>query len=381
MKEAIYKLFTLAFTVLIFWGILHSMSLLAHISDYSYTKKAAEKNSGLAELLYDIPAVSAKAPPEAMRTEPAPLTAEDLSYFYLDGIKFEFPCTLADIREHFETRRFSASYDENKIEYSGTEIILKNGMGFYRVNFTADTRESSPEECVVKSITTKSAFDSYGKYIPQYVAAGIDVVNTTEEEFYHLTAFDENEYLTTYLVVFPYGDDGYTVFNIYEQRLSYYKKDDPKEMQELERMHPALIKTELRLPEDYDTQSVPESKAELTEFTQKHYGFDRDDNATEYIGIYYKLLLEMVNGTFMTAYEFLALDNPEEQPLYYELTDIEVLRTYDLDEDGYHSYYDTDYLKVTAICYFECPDAGYENVEMILKPGDRLGDALIIYMG
>ena len=45
--------------------------------------------------------------------------------------------------------------------------------------------------------------------------------------------------------------------------------------------------------------------------------------------------------------------------------------------DGSKDYYDTDYLKVTANCCFE----GYEvpvEVDMVLKVGDRLGDALII---
>lgn len=45
--------------------------------------------------------------------------------------------------------------------------------------------------------------------------------------------------------------------------------------------------------------------------------------------------------------------------------------------DGSEDYYDTEYLKVSSKCYFEGYDAPIE-VDMVLKVGDKLGDALII---
>lgn len=376
MKEAVYKFFTAGLTVLIFFGILHSMSLLSDLNDYNYTKKAAEKNSGLAAAGYEIPAAAAKAPAEAMRTEPAPITAEDLSYIYIGGTKIDFPCTLADIREHFETRRFVGSYDEEKSEYTGVEILMKNGVGSYRIAYTADTRKPSPEECTVISISTFGSFGSYGKYFPQYVAAGMDIVNTTEEEFFHLAALDENEYLTTKLIICPHGSDGYTAFDFEQKKIAYYKKDDPEDMEIIENLNPILIKTELRLPEDYDPETVSESKEELRQFALEHYTYDENDTSAMFYGAYYDKAAETVKDTYLTAYEFLAEDHGEYNALYYELTDIEVLRTYDI-VDGSKDYYDTDYLKVTANCYFEGYDAPAET-DMILKAGDRLGDALII---
>ena len=376
MKEALYKFFTAGLTVLIFFGILHSMSLLCDLNDYNYTKKAAEKNSGLTAAGYEIPAATAKAPAEAMRTEPAPITSEDLSYIYIDGIKIDFPCTLADIQEHFETKRFLGSYDEEKAQYSGSEIIMKNGIGFYRVIYAADTKKPSPEKCKVKSIDTLGLFGNYGKYFPQYVAAGMDIVNTTEEEFLHLAALDENEYLTTNLIICPHGNDGYIAFNFEQKKIAYYKKDDPEDIKIIENLNPSLIKTELRLPEDYDTETVSESKEELMDFALKYYYvFDENNEAATFYGTYYNKAAETVKDTYLTAYEFLAADFNEYNALYYELTDINVLRVYDI-VDGSKDYYDTDYLKVSALCYIE--DYGFAQMEMILKAGDRLGDALII---
>lgn len=362
---------------LIFFGILHSISLLSNLNDYNYTKRAAEKNSGLAAAGYEIPAATAKAPAEAMRTEPAPITAEDLSYIYIDGIKIDFPCTLADIQGHFETRKFVGSYDEEKSEYTGVEILMKNGVGSYRIAYTADTRKPSPEECMVKSISTFGSFINYGKYFPQYVAAGMDIINTTEEEFMHLAALDENEYLTTNLVICPHGNDGYTAFNFEQKKIAYYKKDDPEDMKIIENINPSLIKTELRLPEDYDPETISESKEELMETALKyHYIFEENNMAATFYNTYYNKAAETVKDTYLTAYEFLAADFGEYNALFYELTDIEVLRVYDI-VDGSKDYYDTDYLKVTANCYFE----GYGDpvqTEMILKAGDKLGDALLI---
>ena len=378
MKEAVYKFFTAGLAVLFFGGMLHSMSLLRKLNDYNYTKRAAEKNSGLTAAGYEIPAATATAPAEAMRTEPAPITAEDLSYIYIDGIKIDFPCTIADIQKHFETRRFVGSYDEEKAQYSGSEILMKNGIGFYRVIYTADTRKPSPEECMVKSIDTLGSFGNYGKYFPQYLVAGMDIVNTTEEEFLRLAALDQNEYLTTKLIICPHGNDGYTAFDFKLKKIEYYKKDDPEDMKTIESVNPSLIKTELRLPEDYDIENVPESKEELRDFALEHYTFDENDEAAIFYGTYYKNAVETVNDTYLTAYEFLAVDYDEYNALYYELKDIEVLRTYDI-VDGNEDYYDTDYLKVSADCYFEGYDDPIE-VDMILKAGDNLGDALIIHI-
>ena len=129
MKEAVYKFFTAVLTILIFFGILHSMSILSDLNDYNCAKREAEKNSGLAAAGYEIFAVSAKAPAEAMRTDPAPIIAEDLSYIYIDGIKLDFPFTLADIQEHFDTRKFTENYDEKNSEYNGAYILVKNEVG------------------------------------------------------------------------------------------------------------------------------------------------------------------------------------------------------------------------------------------------------------
>lgn len=375
MKEALYKFFTAGLTVLIFFGILHSMNLLSYLNDYNYAKNAAEKNSGLAAAGYEIPIPLAKAPAEAMRTEPAQITAEELSYIYIDGIKFDFPCTLADMQEHFETRRYAGSYDEKKAEYTGTELLVKNGVCSYLIGYTSESRKPMPEECIVTSIAGR--IGHVGKYSPQFAAAGIDIVNTPEEEFMRLAALDENEYLTTDLIICPQGNDGYTALNFNSNRIAYYKKDDPEDMKTIEKIKPVLIKTELRLPEDYAPETVSESKEELREFALEYYAYDENDTSLFSNNGYCKEVEIMVNDIYLTAYEFLAAASDEYNALYYELTDIEVLTKYNSESDNPYIRDDTDYLKVTANCYIEGDDESAKT-DMILKVGDRLGDALII---
>lgn len=368
VKETAYKFFTAVLMVLIFFGMLNSMRILSNLNDYNYIKRAAEKNSGLAAAGPDIPAASAKAPAEAMRTEPAPITAEDLSCIYIDGIKLDFPCTLANIREHFDTERFIGYYDEEKAEYTGSEVLMKNGVGSYRILYSADSREPTPEKCTVTSIG-KIGYSE--KYVPQLVIAGMDVYHTSDEDMLRLAALDGNEYLTSGFITYPYENDGYVAFNLTGKSIGYYKKNDADNIKNLESLHPLLIKTELRLPEDYDADTVPESKEELKKFALEYYACD--DNTAQYIRSYNEEVEVMVNDIYLTAYEFMAMVSDEYNVLYYELTEIESLISYD--SDG--SKYDTGYLIVTADCYIE----GYDDsakTDMILKAGDRLGDALLI---
>ena len=347
------------------------MNNLCVLNDYNYARKAAEKNTGLAAAGHDIPAVSLETPAEEMRTEPAPVTAEELSYIYIDGIKFDFPITLADIQKHFETIKFVGGYDEETSKYGGSEILMKNGIGAYRIAYAADTKKPSPEECVVSSIGGIGPYSK--KYFPQVTAAGIDIFRTPKDEIIRLAALDENEYLTSDKIVRPVGEDGYTALNFDRSYITYYKKDDPEDMSEIEKIIPTLIKTELRLPENYSGE-VPKNKEELREFALEYYAYDENDTSW-----YTKTEREIeatVNDLYLTAYEFLADTSDEYNALYYELTEIESLTKYE-SESG-KTYY-TGYLKVTARCCIE----GYEapvQTDMILKAGDRLGDALIIYI-
>ncbi|MBD5145782.1 MAG: hypothetical protein HDT21_07765 [Ruminococcus sp.] len=370
MKETVYKFFTAVLTVLIFFGMLHAMSILSDLNDYNYIKRAAEKNSGLAADGPDIPAVSAKAPAEAMRTEPAPITAEDLSYIYIDGIKFDFPCTLADIQKHFETRKYTGYYDEKNSEYKGTEILIKNGVGSYRIGYTSDSIKPLPEECIVTSIGISSYSE---KYSPRLTVAGMDIYNISDKEILRLTALDGNEYLKNNLITYPHGNDGYISLNYIYKTVAYYKKDNPEDMKTIEKINPILIKTELRLPDGYDIETVSENKEELREFALEYYAYDENDTSLFSNNEYCKEVEVMVNDIYLTAYEFLATVPDGYNALYYELTEIESLKKYD---DNWYGY-DTGYLKVTANCYIE----GYDDpakMDMILKAGDRLGDALLI---
>lgn len=371
MKEAMYNFFTAVLTLLILFGVLHSMNNLCVLNDYNYARKAAEKNTGLAAAGHDIPAVSLETPAEEMRTEPAPVTAEELSYIYIDGIKFDFPITLADIWEHFETIKFVGGYDEETSKYGGSEILMKNGIGAYRIAYAADTKKPSPEECIVSSIGGIGPYSE--KYFPQVTAAGIDIFRTPQEEIIRLAALDGNEYLTANAIICPHGDDGYVVLNLEMKTISYYKKDVPEDMEAIERLAPLLIAAELRLPENYSGE-VPKNKEELRDFALEYYAYDENDTSW-----YTKTEREIeaaVNDLYLTAYEFLADTSDEYNALYYELTEIESLTKYE--EESGKTYY-TGYLKVTARCCIE----GYEapvQTDMILKAGDRLGDALIIYI-
>lgn len=352
--------------------MLHAMSILSDINDYNYAKRMAEKNSGLAAAGPDIPAVSAKAPAEAMRTEPAPITAEEFSYIYIDGIKFDFPCTPADIQRHFETRKYTFLYDEEISGYKGTEILLKNGVGSYIITYTADSKNTPPEECIVTSIGIHGYSE---KYSPQLTVAGMDIYNVSDKEILRLTALDSNEYLKNNLITYPHGNDGYISLNYIYKTIAYYKKDNPEDMKTIEKLNPILIKTELRLPDDYDIETVSESKEELVEFAFEYFTHD-DDTYTLYTKDYREEAEATINDLYSTAYEFLADDSDEYNALYYELTEIESLTKYY--RDSWYGY-DTGCLKVTAKCYIE----GYDepvDTDMILKAGDRLGDALIIYI-
>lgn len=374
MKETVYKFFAAAFTAVFFWGALHSMNILGDLNDYSYIKRAAEKNSGLAAAGPDIPAAMAKAPAEAMRTEPSPITAEDLSYIYIDGIRLDFPCTLAQVQERFETDKYIFFYDNKTSKYRGAEILMKNGVGSYRISYTADSKAAPPEECTVTSI---GIWGFSGKYSPQLVIAGMDVSNTSDEDFLYLAALDGNEYLTTNLITHPYGSGGYIALNFTSGSIAYLEKDDPETLKTIGNLNPRLIKTELRLPEDHDTETVPESKEELKEFALEYYAYD--DDTPQYMRDYYEEIEATVNGLYSTAYEFLADTSDEYNVLYYELTEIKSLTKHAFEGDSL-CYYDTGCLKVTADCYIEGYDKPVET-EMILKAGDRLGDALIVSIG
>lgn len=369
MKEAVYKFFTAVLTVLIFFGILHSMSILSDLNDYNYAKREAEKNSGLAAAGYEIPAASAKAPAEAMRTEPAPITAEDLSYIYIDGIKLDFPFTLADIQAHFDTRRFSENYDEENSEYNGAYILVKNDVGSYRIDFTADLESPLPEECTVTMICDIGFSE---KYSPQIIIAGMDIFRISDEEIFRLAALDGNEYLTNNLITYPHGNDGYISLNYKSKTIAYYEKDNPEDMKTIEVLTPILIKTELRLPEDYNAGSVSDGKEELRDFVLEYFT-SNNETYTFYFDSYRETAKTTVSDLYSTAYEFLANDSDEYNALYYELTEIESLTKYDINDQRI----DTGYLRVTAECCIEGYDEPVQT-NMILKAGDRLGDALII---
>lgn len=372
MKEAIYKLFAAAFTVVFFWGTLHAMSVLGDLSDYSYAARAAEKNSGLAAAGHDIPAVP-DTYAEEMRTEPAPVADEELSHIYIDGIRFDFPVTLADIREHFETRKFAAGFDEKTSVYTGKEILLKNGIGTYMISYRSDVKKPSPEECTVRAISCPS--DNYSdKYFPRITAAGIDIFRAPQEEILRLTALDREEYLAKNAVISQQGD-GYVVLNLDSPSIAYYRKDIPEDMAAIDRLYPLLIATELRLPENYDADDVPENKEELREFALEYYAYDENDTSLYSYTDYKKEIEATVKDVYLTAYEFLAAPYDGHNALYYELTDIERLAGYD--PDG--AYYNTGYLEITARCYIEDYD-GSVQTKMLLKAGDRLGDALIIHI-
>lgn len=371
MKETVYKFFTAVLMVLIFEGIIHSMGIWGDLNDYNYIKRAAEKNSGLAAAGNDIPAVSAKAPAEAMRTEPAPITAEDLSCIYIDGIKFDFPCTLADIQKYFQTQKYIWAYDNKCSKYRGVEILTKNGVGSYRINCEADSKTSPPEECIVSSIWM-SVYSE--KYFPQLVIAGMDIFHTSQDDVIRLADLEGKEYLTTNLIAYPYGNDGYVAFNLTGKSIGYYEKNDTINMDTIEQLNPLLIKTELRLPEDYSPEAVSSDKEELREFALEYYSYD--DDTSQYKRGYNEEVEAIVNDLYLTAYEFLAMASDEYNVLYYELTEIESLTKHAFEGDSLY-YYDTGYLKVTANCYIEDYDDSVET-EMILKAGDRLGDALLI---
>lgn len=364
MKEIIYKFFTIVFVLLTFYGMLHAMRLLSAFNDYNYIKVLARKNVGLTADGPEIPAVSAKAPAEAMRTKPAPVTAEDLSYIYLDGIRFDFPITLDKLKENFDIKTGYSYYDNESSEYLGKGTILKNGIGTYRIKYIADSKYSPPEECIITSIT---ASDYNKKYFPQLVAAGFDVFDTSEEEYLRLADLDKYEYLMTTAIAYPEGNNGYVEFDFIRSKGIYYdKNDDPILQDSLESIYPYLIKKELWLPEDYDFHIIPDSKEETREFV--HECIDSDIwISTHYIDD--RVIKRMVNDVYLTSYEFLALPYDDYEAEYYEIELLDDIRN----NDGIY----TGYLHIEARCHIK----GYEKpvyTEMVLKAGEPLGNALII---
>ncbi|MDE6746445.1 MAG: hypothetical protein K2J72_07385, partial [Oscillospiraceae bacterium] len=253
--------------------------------------------------------------------------------------------------------------------YKGTEILLKNGVGSYIITYTADSKAPKPEECTVKSIVERGFSE---KYSPQIIIAGMDISRISDEEFFHLAALDDNEYLTTGLITHPHGNDGYVSLNYKVKSIVYYEKDNPDDMKTIEELTPLLIKTELRLPEDYNAESVSENKEELRDFALEYFT-SNNETYTFYVDSYRETAKTTVNDLYSTAYEFLADDSDEYNAICYELTEIESLTKYDINNQRI----DTGYLRVTAECCIE----GYDEpvrTDMILKAGDRLGDALII---
>ena len=373
MKEAVYKFFVSGLMIMIFLGMLHAMRLLSDLNDYNYIKRLSEKNSGFAAAGYDTPAASAKAPENVMRTEPVPIAGEELSYFYLDGIRFDFPCTIADLQEHFEMSQYLSTYNKKISKFIGMKLLLKNGVGTYRIRYIADSMDSPPEECIVTSVGGQVGYSQ--KYSPQLVIAGIDVYNTSDEEYLRLAGLDENEYLITENIIYPCGNGNYIVFNFFNKGLTYYESDDTfayTYSEDLETQFPHLIKTELRLPENYDPDTVPESKEELIEFVRSFYA-DDDKYSPNYKSN--RFIQKTLDNACFTAYEFLALTGEEFNAEYYEITELTRITKLDL-TDGYNTIY-TGYLKVIVKCYVEGEGRPY-TIEMVLKPGDPLGNGLII---
>lgn len=349
MKEAVFKFFTSVLVVLIFWGMLHAMRLLSDFNDYNYIKYLANKNAGLASDGPEIPAVSAKAPAEVMRTEPAPITAEDLYCIYLDGIRFDFPITLAMLQENFDLKSDYIRYNEERSEYLGQKILLKNGIGTYRIGYSADSKDSSAEECIVEYIR---AYDHNEKYFPQLVIAGFDVFDTSEEEYLRLTDNDKYGYLLRTAVAYPGEKYGYVEFDLIRNKeIHYYKNENAFSHKSPEVKNPYLIKKELRLPEDYDPDIIPDSKEKTRKFIYECF-----DEA------YVK---NTVDNFYLTAYEFLAWQEAE----YYEIESLRSIMDDDRNETGY--------LYIEARCHIK----GYEDpvyTEMVLKAGEPLGNGLII---
>ena len=206
----------------------------------------------------------------------------------------------------------------------------------------------------------------------------MDIFRISEEEFYRLSTLDAKEYLTSNVIKYNHGNGGYVslnfIFNGYATNtINYCEKDNPEDVGTVEHLYPNLTKTELCLPDDYDAEAVSDDKEELRDFALEYYAYD--DNTFSYERSYNEKIMATVNDLYSTAYEFLAKDSDDYNALYYKLTDIKSLTKHDNENQSI----DTSYLKVTADCYIEGYDEPVQT-EMILKAGDRLGNALIIYM-
>ncbi|MCH5349543.1 MAG: hypothetical protein J1E40_09485 [Oscillospiraceae bacterium] len=360
MKELIYKLFVAILCVLIFLGMLRAMRLLSDFNDYQHIKRLAERNMGLTADGPEIPAASGKAPIEEMRTYPATITAEDMSYIYLDGIRYDFPITLAKLQENFDMKTGYSSYYEKLPEYLGHKILLKNGIGTYTIEYIADSKDSIPEECIVTSIST---YRYNKKYFPQLVIAGIDIFDTSPMTFMYLADYDKNKYPRTSTVIYSLDNYGCVVldFNHYNE-IKYYKNDDPRLQRILKASHLYKVKETLRLPEDYDPDVVPASKDEIRKFAMEYY-YDRYYSQYGYA----EKMQKTFDKFYLTAYEFLYYYEAE----YYTIESLKNIQDDDLK--------DTGYILIDAYCYIE----GYYKpvkTEMILKEGESPGNALIIYI-
>ncbi len=332
MKNILYKTAVLILSVWIFICAASAIKANCDRSEYLGIIKAAEANSGIPQSGAEIPTASSKAPENIMRTERFRITAEDLSYFYLNGIKFEFPCPLSDIEQHFEimdTNIFTYNADENL--YYRNIMLLKGGISVYELTCVSSGQNAASEDRLVTNIKALSYSE---KYTPQFVTAGIDVNNTSAEEFFRLADFGNSEYISSDSMFLP-AKDGYLIIDMYGKELSYQKNKDNAFV-------PCqLLVNELHL--DGDAAECSEYKDETKEFVRDYFP-ERED----------------ITFLDMTSYEYLSEHTDE----YFELTQIRSL----IDSENNS----TGYLAIDA----QTPDG--ERFEIIVRDGEPIGSGIII---
>lgn len=332
MKNILYKTAVLILSVWIFICAVSAIKANCDRSEYVGIVKAAEANSGIPQSGAEIPTASSEAPENIMRTERSGITAEDLSYFYLNGIKFDFPCPLSDIEQHFEvmeTNIFTYNADENL--YYRNVMLLKGGISVYQLTCVSSEQNAASEDQLVTSIKTLSYSE---KYTPQFVTAGIDVNNTSEEEFFRLADFGNSEYISHDSMFLP-AKDGYLLLNMYGKELSYHKNKNNGFVSD------KLLVNELHL--DGDAAENTKYKDETKEFVRDYFP-ERED----------------ITFLDMTAYEYLSEHTGE----YFELT-----RIFSLIDSENNS---TGYLAIDA------QTTAGERFEIIVRDGEPIGSGIVI---
>ncbi len=342
MKNFFIKSGITILSVVIFLASVIICMSSANSVEYNKIAEMAEKNSEYISPPTSLPWRNlGKADTSLLKTDISPLKLDDFSHIVLDGIKFDMPCTLGDIAEHFEIRYIVSDNSVNA-------FIMKDNITFASAAAEHNGGEPPYSDCII------SRFYPYlYKTGPEIIIGGIPS-NISFAEYNKLTGgngeYDfikdivfetaENEYLVVGCGI-PYSDGDYTSI----ESIELYKNPSKEEMDSwkstsFEPIIERVYYSESYIPKDYSPISID--------------GLDFSN-----LGI----ALEITDNPCICVYDVIIGYKAMGDDVYAE---IDRFRRIDNEHEFIEFY------------IYNQNDEWVNSVKTVLKDGQKLGEALII---